>query len=298
MLKRIGSINLPPHATGGFDHADVHKQSGKVYIAHTANGSVEVVDGAASRHILTIAGCAEASGVLCAQEEGLVFAAARGAGKILVIDCNGDETIKEVLAGFRPNGLAWDTKRKQLLAADVGDNKARLLDPESGRNLGELALRGRPRWTLYDYSSDLFLVSIKDPPGVELISPGSFSEEKFVPVSAQGPHGLGVVEGTGKAFVACDARTLVALNFSTGRRLGQVPLSGGPDVLWTNPAKNRLYCAIGSPGVIDVFDMDKLVQSEKVITEEGAHTITFDVTRQRLYALMPTSGCVTAYSED
>jgi DNA-binding beta-propeller fold protein YncE len=298
LLKHVGFVSLPSHAAGGYDHADVHLKSGKVYIAHRANGSLEVADGEGLRHIKTIPHCPEASGVLCAQEEGLVFAAARGAGKVLVVGIDDDDSIREIHAGSRPNGLAWDSKRKQLFVADVEDNRARLLDPDSGRALSEIALKGRPRWSLYEPSLDVFLVNIRDPAGLMFISPERLAEQKFVPVSVPGPHGLEAIPGTGPAFVACDGKAMVALDLVSGRETAVVPLSGEPDVLWLNPQRGRLYCAIGSPGVIDVIDINGHEVDERVVTEEGAHTLTFDRKRQQLYALMPKSQGANVYSEE
>ncbi len=57
-------VDLPPHQLGGFDHADVHLESGQVYVAHTATGTVEVIDGENAKHIATLPGCLEASGVV------------------------------------------------------------------------------------------------------------------------------------------------------------------------------------------------------------------------------------------
>src|SRR6266568_8771930 len=105
-------IDLPPHPEGDFDHGDVYLESGHVFVANTAASTVEVIDGERLRHLATIPGCPEASGVLAAQEEGLVFAAARGAGKLLVIDAVFTTVLREVAVGSRPNGLAWDTHRK------------------------------------------------------------------------------------------------------------------------------------------------------------------------------------------
>src|SRR3954468_7420475 len=115
MLKQIGFVELPAHEAGGFDHGDVDRASGRVFVAHTANGTVEVFDGPAMRHVATIPGCLEASGVLCAQDDGLVFAAARGDGRVLVIDAVTLEVRSVLSAGSKPNGLAWDPARKRLL---------------------------------------------------------------------------------------------------------------------------------------------------------------------------------------
>ena len=156
-------IDLPFHPEGDFDHGDVALSTGSVFIANTAAGSVEVVDGQHLRHRMTIPGCPEASGVLVAQEEGLVFAAARGAGKLLVIDAVFTTVLREVVVGSRPNGLAWDSHRKHLLVADVQDNTARLVDPQAGQVVATTILPGRPRWAVYDRAGDRFLVNIREP---------------------------------------------------------------------------------------------------------------------------------------
>ena len=62
---------------------------GRVFVAHTACDTVDVIDAARLEYIHTIRGCPEGSGVLCTQDaDPVVFAAARGAGKVLVLDGN------------------------------------------------------------------------------------------------------------------------------------------------------------------------------------------------------------------
>jgi hypothetical protein len=99
-----------------FDHADVHISTGLLFVAHTANGIIEIINGERCLHTSTISGCPEASGVLCAQQDNLIFAAARGAGKILVIDPLSQNLMREITSiGLKPNGLAWDARRRHLL---------------------------------------------------------------------------------------------------------------------------------------------------------------------------------------
>src|SRR6478672_12444334 len=98
MLTLHGYVDLPPppgDGTSEFDHGDVHRATGRVFVAHTAANTVEIVDGLTDKHLMTVPGCPEGSGVLCAQEEGIVFAAARGAGKALVLDARSGRTLCE-----------------------------------------------------------------------------------------------------------------------------------------------------------------------------------------------------------
>jgi len=290
-------VNLPLHQLGGFDHADVHIESGRVYVAHTAAGTVEIIDGEHAKHLATLPSCPEASGVLCAQNDNMVFAAARGAGKVLVIDALTNRVLREVQAGSMPNGLAWDSKHKQLLAADVKDNHARLVDPYSGKLISALELAGRPRWCVYSSKKDQFLVNIREPAGVAILAAENMSQKAFLPISVTGPHGLDIDDKSGLAYVACDGGAVVVLDISTGHEEAVVPIGGGPDVIWLNIDRHRLYCAVGRPGVIEVIDTEKLVADEKVNTEEGTHTFTFDKKRQRLYAFLPKSCRMTIYKE-
>jgi len=290
-------VSLPSHQSGGFDHADVHIESGRVYVAHTATGTVEVIDGEKAKHLATLPGCEEASGVVCAQDENLVFAAARGSGKLLIIDAIRNRVLREAKAGSAPNGLAWDSKRGRLLVADVQDNQARLVDPYSGELVSALQLAGRPRWCAYSKSKDLFLVNIREPAGLALLAPEKMLQKAFLPISKAGPHGLDIDDKSGLAYVACDVGAVVTVDISAGHEEAVVQIGRGPDVCWLNTEKNRFYCAIGRPGVIEVIDTRKMMIVERVSTEEGAHTFTFDRKRQSLYAFLPQSCRASIYQE-
>jgi len=290
-------IDLPPHQQGGFDHADVHISSGRVYVAHTATGNVEVLDGEQSRHHASIPGCPEASGVVCAQGENLVFAAARGNGDILVIDALSNRVIKTLRVGLKPNGIAWDSQRRQLLAADVGDSVARIIDPSSEKICASHKLPGRPRWCSYSKEGDQFLVNIREPSGLLSLTPKSLKVRSFTSISAAGAHGVDLDEENHRAFIACDDGAVVILDLESGREEAVVPIGGMPDVVWYNPVRHRLYCAIGRPGLIDVIDTDEFVVNDRIVTEEGTHTFAFDEKRQKLYAFFPKSCRAAVYKE-
>lgn len=290
------TLDLPPHPQGDYDHGDVFLATGQVFIANTAAGSVEVVDGAQPRRLATIPGCPEASGVLVAQQEGLVFAAARGAGKLLVIDPTTHTVLREIGVGPRPNGLAWDLHRKHLLVADVQENRAQLVDPQAGDVIAQVELPGRPRWAVYQRGSGRFLVNIRDPACVAVLSADPFVLVEQIPISSPGPHGLDLDQQGRRAFVACDGGAVVTLDLASGRAPAQVPIAGLPDAIWHNHRLDRLYVAIPDPGVIEVVNTQRMGVEEQIVTEAGTHTTAYDALRQRLYVFLPS--CRVAVYEE
>ncbi len=296
MLTEGGTIPMPPQLPSEFDHGDVHRATGRVFVAHTQAGTVEVLDGAELRHIATIGGCPEASGVLVAQADDLVFAAARGAGQVLVIETSTLTVRQTIPVDPRPNGLAWDPARKHLLVADVQANTARLITP-AGETRAVTALPGRPRWCVYDAARDRFLVNVREPACVAILDAGTGGLLETWPVASAGPHGLDLDPTGGRAFVACDGGVVAALSLATGRELAQVAIAGVPDAIWYNAQHERLYVAMGDPGVVAIVNTRTMTVDEEVKTEVGAHTTAFDDARQRLYVFLPTSCRAAVYDE-
>ena len=200
------NVSLPEHSAGGFDHGDVHPATGRVFVAHTANGTVDVIDGAGLRLERSLPGCAEGSGVLHASNKReFIFAAARGDGHLVVFDPGGLEQLGRFAVGPKPNGLAWDHGRGQVLVTDVENFDARLLNPHTGACQVIHQLPGRPRWCAYDAPRQRFLVNIRDPACVVGLAADTLAEVARIEGLAAGPHGLDLDRAGQRAFVACDA---------------------------------------------------------------------------------------------
>jgi hypothetical protein len=149
---------------------------------------------------------------------------------------------------------------------------------------------GRTRWAVYDVRRESFYVNIASPAqivSIEARDPTKIHNAYEVP--AEGPHGLEFDAATGRLLCACDAGVLVAIDVSSGQVLGEVALSGTPDVVFLNTKFGHLYVAIGNPGVVDVIDIGAMRRSEVVPTEAGAHTLAIDRQRNKLYAFLPRS---------
>ena len=302
-LQRIGFIELPAHTgQGGFDHAAFHPGTGRLYVAHTANDALDVIDCARDIYSHSIPDLKGVAGALVSDERNLVFTSNRGENTIGIFSPEGDTSVAKIGVGIRPNGLAYDAARNLLLAANVGDPALpgsftiSIVDVEQRRLITNVPVPGRTRWTLFEARTGSFYVNIADPSQIVVISAANPSRiERIIDIPAVGPHGLDLDVDQGRLFCACDAKKLVCLDAHSGHILAQAELSGVPDVIFFNPPLKHLYVAVGDPGVIDVFDTDTVQLIESVSTEPGAHTIALEPQAHKVYAFLPKSHRAAVY---
>jgi len=282
-LRLLSHIELPAHAKqGGFDHAAVHHESSRLYVAHTSNDDVDVVDATSDRFLRSIHGLKGVAGVLVSDERGLLFTSNRGENTISLFSAGREQEMVRLSSGIRPNGLAFDPSRGLLLVANVGD-------PEIGNS---------STVSMIDVSQKTAM-NIADPPlivEIEAKTPWTIRERYKVP--AKGPHGLDLDPIGRQLFCACDGQKLVAVHLDSGEIPLVGELSGPPDVVFFNRGLGHVYVAVGNPGVIDVFDVRRMELLETVPTETGAHTLAVDQKKNKVYAFLPASHRAAVYQDE
>lgn len=305
-LNLQGYIDLPVHQQqGGFDHAAVHRRRQLLYVAHTSNNAVDVIDCKSDRYLRSIPNLTGVAGALVSEERDLVFTSNRGEDTISMVSPDAEEHAIKVGVGIRPNGLSFDPKRGLLLAANVGNPDVpnsftlSIVDIFQQEMIASIPVSGRTRWTVFDAETEVFYVNIANPPQIAVVdaqNPTAIAKTYHIPV--EGPHGLDLDTQNHRLFCACDGAQLVTVNTTDGKILSQMNLSGVPDVIFYNAALQHLYVAIGKPGVIDVFDMSAMKHIETVLTEDGAHTFAFDADLNKVYAFLPESHRAAIYLDD
>lgn len=295
-LRLEGYIELPIHlGSGGFDHAAIHDERRRLYIAHTANDALDVVDLDVDAYLESIGGLPGVAGALVAESGDVVFSTNRAEDTIAIFEAAHPERLTKVAVGRRPNGLAFDPNRRMLLVANLGDEA----DPASHtvtvikagpwRQTASILVPGRTRWAVYDASRDAFLVNIANPPAIVVVAAADPTRVvRTIDIPATGPHGLDVDED-GRLYCACDDGRLLILEPPSYAIVGDVPLAGAPDVIFLDEGQGCLYVAIGDPGLVQVVDIDARSVDETVPTEAGAHTLALDQSRHRVIVFLPIS---------
>ena len=303
-LTAIGTVLLPPHrAAGGFDHASVDANGDRMYVAHTCNDALEVIDLRTRTHLATLDGFPGVAGAAVDARRGILIATNRGEGTVGIAPLSDFTEISRIPVGIRPNGLAIAPDRGLALAALVGDPAvpgspgAAIINLDTHSVMATVRLPGRTRWTIYDQQRGLFFMNIADPAVIVAIAPDGSGVVRTMPVPVVGPHGLDLDPERGLLLCAADGGEVVALEADTGRVVAQVSICGVPDVVFFNPRRQRLYVAIAEPGVIQVVDTARWTIAETVRTGPGAKTSGFDAMREHLYAFVPESHSAIVFVE-
>jgi len=305
-LKHSAYIDLPRHERpGGFDHAAVHSGRGLLYVAHTANNALDVIDCVNDKYLRSILSLSGVAGALVSEEHDLVFTSNRGENTVGFFSPENETNIAKVKVGIRPNGLAYDPHRNLLIAANVGDPAipasftVSVVDVEKRSTMFNIAVPGRTRWAVYDSVSEVFFVNIAEPAQIVVIEAArATGVNRRFEIPAAGSHGLDLDSERQRLFCACDGKKLLSINSHSGEVLDTLDIGGVPDVIFFNSALKHLYVAIGDPGVIEVIDTEAMKHIETVPTEIGAHTMAFDAARNKVYAFLPQTNRATVYVDE
>src|SRR5258705_5181385 len=121
-LRLLGHIELPENLKpGGFDHAAVHCGSSRLYVAHTPNDSLDVIDCVHDRYLHSIENLTGVAGALVSDEQNLVFTSNRGENTVGIFAPDNEAGLAKVGVRIRPNRLFYDPGEKRFFAAHVAD---------------------------------------------------------------------------------------------------------------------------------------------------------------------------------
>jgi DNA-binding beta-propeller fold protein YncE len=298
-LVRVGFIPIPAGAAEGFDHADVYSRGRRMYVAHTGADRVDILDCAQRTFLRSLEGLPGVAGVLIDEDHDLLFTSDRASARVSVFRCSDERLRGHVDVGPHPNGLAYDRRRLHLYSFNLGEPigehcSASVIDLGSLEVMGEVPLPGRTRWALYDPDRDLVYVNIRHPAQIAVIDARRIALDDAFAVPCEGPHGLWL--DAGRLFCACDGGELIVLD-DNRNIIASLPLPGTPDVVMLDPKVERVYVAVGDPGVVCSFDTRRLEQIETVETELGAHTAAWDPVDRSLYVFCPQTSGAIIYAE-
>jgi hypothetical protein len=295
-LKTMGVIEIPGATGSAFDHGVFDARSRRVFIAHTARSTIEVIDHDSGRHIATLPGFPGAAGAVA--DDGEILVTNRGSASIAWLNASTLKTKAVLETGARPNGAAIVKRLSLGIVACIGDEhdpptlQAFHLDDGSRKTLD---LPGRPRWCVTDAAAERLFLCIREPSMILVTSLPDLSPIAQWRLPSRGAHGLDIDHASGRLYAACDDGALVEVDSGSGEITNVWPIAGPPDVTFFNPATGLVHVAIGEPGLVETIN-PRNGQAVRTVTGADAHT-TVIVPPDRLYVISPTHGGVLVLAD-
>jgi hypothetical protein len=295
-LNALGVIEIPGAIGSAFDHGVFDTRTRRVFIAHTARSTIEVIDHDAGRHIATLPGFPGAAGAVA--DDGEILVTNRGAASVAWLNASTLETKAVFKTGAKPNGAAIVKHLALGIVACIGDDRepptlqAFYLEDGSRKTLN---LPGRPRWCVTDAAAERLFLCIREPSMILVASLPDLSPIAQWRLPSGGAHGLDIDHAAGRLYAACDDGALVEVDSRSGEVTNVWPIAGAPDVTFFNPATGLVHVAIGEPGLVETID-PRTGNGAQTMTGADAHT-TVIAPPDKLYVISPAHGGVLVFAD-
>ena len=209
-LKRLRVIKIPGAADSAFDHAAFDPKTRRVFIAHTARNTIEVIDHDAGTHETTLPGFPGVAGAVA--DDGELLVTNRSSASLAWLDGATLGTKAVLKTGARPNGAAIVKRLSLGIVACIGDDRETpTLHAFSlnDRKPVSIDLPGRPRWCVTDAEAKRVFLCIRQPSMVLVASLPDLNPIAQWRLPSGGAHGLDIDHSRGRLYAACDDGALV-----------------------------------------------------------------------------------------
>jgi DNA-binding beta-propeller fold protein YncE len=287
-LERIQTVELRGPA-GGLDHLALDAKRGRLFVANTANGSLDVVDLNAGKLLKQVPGQRGIRGIDYDSGSDRVFVGNGVGGICNVFEGQRYELLKSIPLGDDADNVRYNSRTdrvyvvhadKELSVIDAKDYSVRqpIALPTS---LGAFKLESsRPR--MYANAKNDGVIAI-DTEQDKII--GRFS------VAPAGVNAAAVIdEPNHRLFIGCRKNpALVVMDSDTGKIVASVPIPGDVDDLSFDPMRKRIIasCGEGAIAVIRQVDADRYESLGTIATVKRARTSIFNPETGHLYLAVP-----------
>jgi DNA-binding beta-propeller fold protein YncE len=287
-LERVQTIALKGPA-GGLDHLALDAKRGRLFVANTVNGTLDIVDVRAGKLLKQVPGQGGIRGIDYSPEVDRVFVGNGTGGVCNTFNGESYELVKSVPLGEDADNVRYNPRTRRIYVVHA-DRELSVIDAKDytvrspialPTNLGAFKLEaGRPR--LYVNAKEGNVVVI-DTEKDEVI--GRF------PVAPAGTNAaVAIDEPNHRLFIGCRKNpALVVMDSDTGKIVASVPIPGDVDDLSFDARQGRIYasCGEGAIAVVRQIDADRYESLATIPTIKGARTSIFNAGDGQLYLAVP-----------
>jgi hypothetical protein len=275
---------------GKLDHLALDAKRERLFLANTANGTLDIVDLKAGKLLKQIPGQTGIQGIAYAGDLDRVFVGLGGGGLCNVFSGDEYKPLKTIKFSGDADNTRYDPATHLTFVAH--DEKALgIVDAKSYAVSPDLKLPGAAEGFQIEAGRSRLYLSIPNPSQVLVIDTVKKEIIAKYPVKlASGGHPLALDEANKRIFIGCrNEPMVVVLDSETGKEITSVAIPKDIDDLHYDAKRKKLYasCGEGFLAVIRQVDADKYELAEKFETVKQAKTSLFVEGSDRLYLAVP-----------
>jgi DNA-binding beta-propeller fold protein YncE len=265
-----------PGPAARFDYMSVDNSQRRLLAAHSAAGSLTVVD-LTTNTVLPAIPVGSMHGIVLDAEDKQYIAGDGTEQKVVFVDRESLKITGEVPTTGPVDDIVLDPTTDMVYADHDDGTDVWVIDAKAKKLVGSVTVPAAPEFVLYDKETDRIYQNIKSNDTLQVIDPATNKvEAAWSTAPAASPHGLAIDARAGRAYCAGGKGKLVVFDLATGKILASVDIAPGTDQIAYDRKLKRIYCA--SRGFISVVQATESGATllANVPSPAGAHTIAVD----------------------
>jgi DNA-binding beta-propeller fold protein YncE len=276
--------------TGKWDYLIVDSPHRRLFVSRATH--VQVFDLESGKIVGDIANTPGVHGIALAQDLNRGFSSNGKSNSVTVFNLDTLATITEIkISGNDPDAIIYDAPSKQVYTFNGHSNNATVIDAISAREVGSVALPGRPEFAVSDGMGRVF-VNLEDKGEIAVIDVAKGSVQSTWSLApCTEPTGMAIDIARHRLFSVCHNERLLVTDSVTGKRVAELPIGKHVDAAAFDPATALVFSSNGDSADVSVVSAetnDHYVVRGSLATSVGSKTMALDIATHRLY--VPATG--------
>jgi len=275
---------------GGYDYVAIDKINNRLYAAHGT--MVNVVDLATEKQIGVIENLKGVHGIAFVNKLNRGFISDGKADAVVAFDLKTLKTIATIpVDGKGPDAIMYDPFSDRILSINGESNDASLVDPNTLKQVGKIALNGGPEFAVSD-GKGLIYNNLEDKNSLNVIDAKTLKVIKNYPLApGGGPTGLALDEKNHRLFSVCrQNKGMEVVNALTGKVIVTLPIGAGVDAVAYDPETKLIFVSNGdaTANIFKQESADKYTLVQTLATQTRAKTLALDTKTHKIYLPVAT----------
>jgi YVTN family beta-propeller protein len=271
-----------------WDYVYVDSINHRLYVAHTGQDAVEVIDTESDKVIATIANTKGVHGIAVANDLGKGFTSNGTGNDVTIFDLKTSKPTGNVKTGQNPDSIIYEPVTHRVFTFNGKSKDSTVFDAKTGDVVAaSLALGGKPEFSQVDGKGHVY-VNIEDKNEIVEINAKDATVTKHYSIApCDSPSGLAIDPKKNVLFSVCDGKVMVASDPATGKVLSTPAIGEGVDGVAFDDG--YAFSANGKDGTITMVGEvgGKYAPVATITTQARARTIGADQKVHKLY--LPTA---------